>query len=110
MQADSFSTPTAEQLQELYDVSLAITEADLREYLDAKERFLAARADLESARANIEESMILGLPIDGDSELTAGFKDGNLYVRPKPDIEVMEVRARKLRSVMVSRQGDPFEE
>lgn len=64
MSAKKDSSPPDAYLQELFDIPAKITQIDLIEFLNTRDRYLMARADLETVASQIEEMVILGSPVE----------------------------------------------
>jgi hypothetical protein len=94
MKAKTVCTPTPQELQELFDLPdrspeetqdiadlpPSIPEADLREYLSAQQQYLNAREEFRTCESNLAEMLLLGLPIDPQSRITAMLNKGKLIV------------------------------
>jgi hypothetical protein len=52
--AENFSTPSPQELQELYDLPTEIKQCDLREILEAQSRVRMAREDLLGLWTQVE--------------------------------------------------------
>lgn len=86
MKAKQVSTPTVEELQDLFDLPSSIPEGDLREYLAAEQQYLNSREEFLTCVHNLTEMLLFGLPVDGGSAYSAELQEGKLIVRIKEDL------------------------
>jgi hypothetical protein len=64
MSAKKKSNPPDDLLQELFDIPPKISQVDLIEFVNTRDHYLGARADLETLAMQLQEMLTLGCPVE----------------------------------------------
>lgn len=64
MSAKKKSNPPDDLLQELFDIPPKISQVDLIEFVNTRDHYLGARAELETLAVQIDEMLTQGCPVE----------------------------------------------